>query len=83
MRGGATDATQQLFSTWKSTLTTNPVTIRYRLVDIWTLATPLFARQQLCQAVAVASGFTTSQEISAYCSGNPLLQGGSISASLP
>jgi len=70
LTGGDVDATKLLFESWKASLITNPITIRYRLVELWELleGTGLTQVQmQVCTAIATVLGFLPDQD-KTYCS---------------
>jgi len=66
LTAGDPDAAKLLFESWKSTLITNPVTIRYRLVDIWQVLTDAQQRKELCKASATLLGFLPNENPN-YC----------------
>jgi len=57
LSGGSPDTAKQLFSSWKSSLITNPVGIRYRLVEIWQLLSDSQSQKEMCKAIGTQLGF--------------------------
>jgi len=78
---GDPDAAKLLFESWKSTLVTNPVTIRYRLVELWTLFSSSQTRQEICKAVATSLGWLPDKNPQ-YCSTAGQVLSGSIRGGL-
>jgi len=65
------DSAKELYESWKSTLLENPVGVRYRLVDIWTLFPDAQSQQEVCSAVIDSLGFASD-----YCNSvNNVLSG--------
>jgi len=62
LSAGDPDAAKELYESWKSTLLENPVGVRYRLIDIWTLFPDINSQKEMCSAVIDALGFD-----SGYC----------------
>jgi len=56
---------------------TNPVGIRYRLVELWTLVTNTNQQQQLCIATGTLLGFLPNEDPN-YCNEPDQLLGGTI-----
>jgi len=77
LTAGAPAATQELFESWKSTLMTNPVGIRYRLVEIWTLFDDPSQQIEMCTAMGTVLGFLPG-EAPNFCSISNRLLGGTI-----
>jgi len=57
LKGGDPDATATLFNSWKASLVTNPITIRYRLIEIWQLFDNKDQQKEMCKAIGTALGF--------------------------
>jgi hypothetical protein len=72
-------AAAKLYNSWKNTLMENPVAVRYRLVEIWTLWPTLLADQArgkfVCEALAEYTGFGGEDD---YCDGVPAIQAFSV-----
>jgi len=66
LSAGDPDSAKLLFESWKSSLVTNPVTIRYRLVELWTLVNDVNIRAELCTAIGTYTGFLPKQDPN-YC----------------
>jgi len=69
------NAAAELYESWKLTLMTNPVVIRYRLVETWaiwaSIRQNINVAEQVCAATAWFLGFDT--ESPNYCDGVPQL----------
>lgn len=74
-------ATKQLFESWKATLLTNPIGIRYRLVEIWELFEDDKQQKEVCTAMATLLGFLPDEDPE-YCSSTGRLLGGTIRGGL-
>jgi len=57
LKAGDPEATKQLFESWKGSLVNNPVTIRYRLIEVWQLFDTKEQQQEVCKAIGTALGF--------------------------
>lgn len=77
LTAGDSEATRTLFESWKSTLMTNPIGIRYRLVEIWTLLDDPLQQKELCNALATLLGFLPDEDPK-YCDVANRLLGGTI-----
>lgn len=80
LTAGDPDATKLLFESWKSSLVTNPITIRYRLVEQWQLLEGKvleIQRGELCKAIATVLGFLPDQDKD-YCKKTTSLLSGTI-----
>jgi len=76
LKAGDPDAAKLLYESWKSTLYDNPVGVRYRLVEIWTLFNDTDARSQMCTAVATYALKIRSPSPADYCKSAPRLRAG-------
>jgi hypothetical protein len=67
---------KKLYESWKNTLMENPVAVRYRLVEIWTLWPTLRDNydqgENVCAAIANYLGFANEDD---YCDGVPMILG--------
>jgi len=72
---------KQLFESWKATLIINPVTIRYRLVEIWQLFDDKIQQKEVCKALATMLGFLPDQDPD-YCKETGRLRSGTIRGGL-
>jgi len=77
LTAGDPAATKLLFESWKATLMTNPVGVRYRLVELWTLLSDPQQQQELCTATGTLLGFLPKENPN-YCSQVNQLLGGTI-----
>jgi len=80
LTAGDPDATKLLFESWKSSLVTNPITIRYRLVELWQLLegdAMATQRAELCTAIATVLGFLPDEDKN-YCNKVTSLLSGTI-----
>jgi len=78
---GQADAAKQLFESWKATLITNPVTIRYRLVEMWTLFDDDQTQKEMCKAVATSLGWLPDKD-PGYCNKAGTILAGTIQSGL-
>jgi len=62
LNAGDPTAAKELYESWKATLLSNPVGVRYRLVDIWQLFENEETQKEVCTAVAASLNFGKS-----YC----------------
>jgi len=73
---GDPQGVKTLFQSWKSTLPRNPVSVRYRLIEIFNLFTDTTINSQLCIAVGTVLGYLPNEDKN-YCanSGSSIITG--------
>lgn len=81
LTAGDPKTTKELFDSWKATLVTNPIGVRYRLVEIWQLFDDPQQKAEVCTAVATALGFLPDEDPS-YCEGAGVVRAGTIRGGL-
>jgi len=81
LTAGDPATTKQLFESWKKTLVTNPIGIRYRLVETWSLLEDPQQQKEMCTASATILGFLPNEDPK-YCASAGQLLGGSIRGGL-
>jgi len=62
LQAGDSTAAADLYSSWKATLLENPVGVRYRLTDVWTLLQNTDQQKEVCSGIADFLGHDSS-----YC----------------
>jgi hypothetical protein len=81
LTAGDPAATRLLFESWKSPLLTNPIGIRYRLVEVWSLFEDTLQQKEVCTATATLLGFLPDEDPN-YCDSAGRLLGGTIRGGL-
>jgi len=69
------NAVAALFQSWKETIMANPIMVRYRLVETWTLLGTQESRYEMCLAIAQELGFNSVDQVT-HCQGTDFMQQG-------
>jgi len=82
MKAGQGDSAAGVFNSWKASLASNPVTMRYRLAEVWQLFDDVNQQMEMCKAMATYMGLDARSSSGTYCTTVVKLTSGNIFAGL-